>query len=337
MTEKQATIGMRGMRTTVPATEIAGRTIIVSTRWLKIASVRDEELVEGEVISNPGAVVSELKSSKVKADILTFPDAILTGERRYSFPYEWDNVAVVSTLSFTDWWESLPQESRKNARRASKRGVSVRVATFDDAFVSAIKAIYDETPIRQGTRFWHYGKDFETVKMENGTYPERSEFIGAYLQDELIGFIKLVYVERVAKIMQILSKTAQFDKRPMNALLTKAVEVCQEKGMSHLIYSKFTFGNKKASPLAEFKRRNGFKQVDFVRYYVPLTVKGQIALKLKLHRELIEVLPPGLIDFLLKIRSTFTRFLQNPFGRRSARKHQEQGKTSLASVSATEP
>jgi hypothetical protein len=321
----------------VPATEIGGRTMITTGNWLKIASVRDEELVEGEVIPNPRAAVSELKKSQVHADILTFPDLILAPERRYPFPYEWDNVAVVSTISFKEWWEGLPQESRKNARRASKRGVSVRVATFNNAFVDSIKRIYDETPIRQGTRFWHYGKDFETVKMENGTYPERSEFIGAYLQEELIGFMKLVYVDRVAKIMQILSKTSHFDKRPMNALLTKAVEVCQDKGMSHLIYSKFTFGNKKTSPLTEFKRRNGFKQVNFVRYYVPITLKGKFALKLKLHRELIEILPARLIEFLLRIRSLTFRVV--PISQREGPKGKDQQgpKETFGSVGATEP
>jgi hypothetical protein len=83
--------------------------------------------------------------------------------------------------------------------------------------------------------------------------------------------------------------------------------------MSHLVYSKFSFGNKKESPLAEFKRRNGFEQLNFIRYYIPVTVKGKIALTLKLHRGVLGNLPPGLISFLLKWRSRLWRALMIPY------------------------
>ena len=96
------------------------------------------------------------------------------------------------------WWEKLPQEARKNTRRAAKRGVEVKVVPFDDELARGIHKICNETPVRQGRPFWHYGKDFETVKREHATYLERSEFIGAYFENELIGFIKMVYVDRLA-------------------------------------------------------------------------------------------------------------------------------------------
>jgi hypothetical protein len=234
---------------------------------------------------------------------LTFPQRIDEPTPKYRFPMEWDNAAVARTGNFQQWWQKLPQESRKNARRAGKRGVTVEVAAFTDEFVKGIKAIYDESPIRQGMRFWHYGKDPEAVKAENGTYLERSEFIGAYFGDELIGFMKFVYVDKVARIMQILSKTSHFDKRPTNALIAKAVEVCGQKGMDYLVYSKLGFGNKANSQLAEFKRRNGFEEMRFPRYYVPLTWKGRFAIGLKVHRGLLGILPSPAINFLLRVRA----------------------------------
>ena len=90
-------------------------------------------------------------------------------------------------------------------RRATRRGVVVRLAPFDDDLVSGVYRIYNESPGTSGRRFWHFGKDFETVKRGLATYPDRSEFIGAYWNEELIGFIKLVYVDQLATLMHIIS------------------------------------------------------------------------------------------------------------------------------------
>jgi hypothetical protein len=177
------------------------------------------------------------------------------------------------------------------------------VVQFDDGLVEGIKRIYDETPIRQGRRFWHYQKDLETVKRENSSYLDRCDFLGAYFEGELIGFVKMVYVGQVARIMQILSMNAHFDKRPPNALLAKCVELCCEKGMKYFVYGKYVYGNKRNSPITEFKRRTGFEEVRFRRYYVPLTVWGRVALKLRLHHGLQGLLPERVTESLLKIRS----------------------------------
>ena len=130
--------------------------------------------------------------------------------------------------------------------------------------------------MRQSRPFWHYGKDFERIKREHATYIERSEFIGAFFEGELIGFIKMVYVDRLAWIMAILALNSHYDKRPMNALLAKAMEICVQKESGYFVYGNYIYGNKKDSSLVEFKRRNGFERVDFPRYYVPLTLKGKI-------------------------------------------------------------
>ena len=293
--------------TTEQAGQIGGRNVVATGKWLKIAAVQDEELVEGEVVPDAQGFVAQLKQSSLTADVFTFPQNIGEIDRRYDFPFEWDNAAVARTTNYDEWWEKLPQETRKNVRRAAKKGLTVRVVTFDDEFVAGIKAIYDETPIRQGARFPHYQKKLETIRDENGTYRERCEYLGAYHEGQLVGFMRFVYVDRFAKIMQILASVSHTDKRPMNALIAKAMEVCQQKGMTGLVYSRFRFGNKKVTALAEFKRRNGFEEVLFPRYYVPLTLKGRIALKLKLHRGLLGLLPSELLEQLLRVRASVLR------------------------------
>jgi hypothetical protein len=166
-------------------------------------------------------------------------------------------------------------------------------------------------------RFWHFGKDFETVKRESGTYLDRSEFLGAYFNDDLIGFVKLIYVDRVATIIHILSKNAHQDKRPINALLAKAVEVCGQKEISFLIYGKYTYDGNENSPLTEFKRRNGFEEVKYPRYFLPLTLKGKLAIQLGVHNGVKALIPRSVKDLLRNWRSQFYQRRYSELGGKS--------------------
>ena len=114
---------------------------------------------------------------------------------------------MIPIVSFKAWWEDrLPQETRKNVRRAGRRGVTVRTVAFDDDVAQGLKNLYDETPTRQGRPFWHYGKEVAVVKRENQTFSERSEYLGAYYNEELIGFMRMIYVDQTATIMAVISK-----------------------------------------------------------------------------------------------------------------------------------
>jgi hypothetical protein len=269
-----------------------------------MAVVHDENWVAGEVVKDPEAALAQIKEQGLKADYFTFPQRLPDVEPKYKYRMEWDNVAAIPLSAYAEWWEKrIPQESRKNVRRSVKRGVVVRTVPLDDQLIQGITEIYNETPIRQGKPFPKYGQDFQTVKKDVSQILDRSEFICAYYKDELIGFVKLVYLGKVASILSINSKNSHFDKRPTNALMAKTVEVSCEKGMSHLLYGRYDYGNKTSSPLTEFKRRNGFEKIPLPRYYVPLTVKGNVFLKLNLHRGLLNLLPGGLLDFLVKVRA----------------------------------
>lgn len=294
----------RGQSITVPALQVSDRTIIATGKWIRTAAVLDEMAVQGQSVRDPEAFVARLKESELKADLFTFAQQLPEITPKFSYPFAWDNVAAIRITSFQDWWENrLPQESRKNARRAAKRGVVVRVVPFDDELVRGIHKIYNETPMRQGKRFWHFGKDFDTVKRELATYLDRSEFIGAYCNEELIGFLKMVHVNRTGTLFHILSMDQHRDKRAMNALVAKAVELCEERKLSHFIYGQFIYGNKNQSSLAEFKRRNGFEQIDFPRYYIPLTAEGKIFVRLRLYKGIDGLLPEPILQAFLNCRT----------------------------------
>ena len=294
------------MQSQVPEAKTAsGYSIVTRGRWLKIAQIHDEIWLEGQPVSDPKSFVSALQSNRCGADVFTFAQTLPETEKKYSYVAEWDNLAVARTTDFKAWWESLPQESRKNVRRSERRGLTTGPVVFYDALAQGIKRIYDETPIRQGRRFWHYQKDLEAVKKENATYLERSQFVGAHFNGELVGFIKMVFVDRTARIMQIISMNAHADKRPTNALLAKAMEICSQRPVEHLIYGQYIYDNKADSPVTEFKRRNGFSQVLLPRYYIPLTAKGAIALRLKFHRGIKGMLPNALLSALLSARQAY--------------------------------
>jgi hypothetical protein len=304
-------IRVKGKPVKVPALRFNDQKIIVTGKWLRVARIHDEEWLEGEVVKEPAALIQTLKAARVKVDLATFSQKIPDVQAKYDYPFEWDNVAVIPLSTFENWWEKrLPQESRKNVRRAGRRGVSVRSVAFDDELIRGITAIYNEAPLRQGIPFAHYGKGFETVKRETATLLDRSEFIGAFYQNELIGFIKLIYMGELASILHIVSMNSHYDKRPTNALLAKAIEICCQKSKTHLIYGKFTYGNKTNSSLTEFKDRNGFEKVLVPRYFVPLSIKGRIAVKSGLYRGWLGVLPPAVIEVALRLRAwAFQRIL----------------------------
>jgi hypothetical protein len=254
-------------------------------------------------LEDPEEFIGALKKIGLSADLFTFGQMLPDTKPKYSYHLEWDNLAVAPTNDFQAWWTALPQESRKNVRKSQKRGISVKAVDFNDELVRGIKAIYDETPVRQGRRFWHYGKNLETVRKENSSYLDRSQFIGAFYEGKLIGFLKMVYVGPTARIMQILSMNRHMEKHTTNALLATAVECCSKRPVSHLIYGQYVYGNKRSSSVTEFKRRNGFQEVLLPRYYVPLKWKGKFAISTGLHRGIANTLPEPLTNFLLDTRA----------------------------------
>src|SRR5437773_3320711 len=171
------------------------------------------------------------------------------------------------------------------------------MASFDDTFVRGMTSIFNETPIRQVRRFLHYGKDFETIKRQFSRFLFREEIFGAYLAEDLVGFIFLADAGRCAFLGQIISKIACRDLAPNNALLAKAVERCAEKGFQYLVYALWLDDS-----LGEFKRSNGFQRFDVPRYFVPLTPIGKLALKVGLHRGWRETVPKQIRIPLKRLR-----------------------------------
>ncbi|MGA7295716.1 MAG: hypothetical protein WBW85_24530 [Terriglobales bacterium] len=240
--------------------------------------------------------------------MFTFMQRVPETSRKYAYPMEWDNLAVLPVSTFDHWWNhQIKSFPRNRARQAEKKGVLIREVPFDETLVKGIWQIYNETPTRQGRRFPHYGKDMQTVYRDEATYLDSSVFIGAFLGEDLIGFIKLVHDETrtQAGLMNILSMNRHRDKAPTNALIAQAVRSCAERNISYLVYSNFAYGEKQASSLSHFKEINGFGRVDLPRYYVPLTGIGRAAFSLGLHRKLVEQIPEPVAAKIRNLREAW--------------------------------
>jgi len=303
----QTEIRIKGKSILVPSLQIHGRAVITGGKWLKTAVVHDEELLEDETLTDADSFVSQLRLGGLNADIFTFSQRLPHSVPKFSYHMEWDNFAVIPITTYSEWFKNRIESSVQRAiRKAAKNGIEVRQAELDDEFIQGIVKINNDTPVRQGRTFWHFEKSFEEVKHEHLTYADRNIFLGAYLEGELIGYMRMVRIDRVASVIQLLTMTKHYDKRPANALIARAVELCEQKAMSHLMYCNYVYKDPKSS-LTEFKKRSGFEKLLLPRYYIPLTLKGKVALKLGLHRGLGQQIPEPVLKQLLRIRGLWYR------------------------------
>jgi hypothetical protein len=287
-------VRVKGQWVLVPILKVNDDILVATGKWLRIARVRGEEMKERE-IGPPELYLETLRSDKerkLKADIFSFTQKLPSIQPKYSYPMEGESIAAISLVSYKEWWERLPQETRKNVRRSQKRGVTIRVKEFDDELIDGIRAVNA-----------YYKLTSEETRDRYSEFVGRCEFICAYYGEEMVGFLHLVYRGDVAAILNLSAKPSHFDKRPANALMAKAVEICEAHGISHVTYGLYNYGNKRDSSLREFKIRNGFEEILVPRYYVPLTPWGRLCIKLKFHRGLIGNLPPSLISAGLRART----------------------------------
>jgi hypothetical protein len=309
-TDNTIEIRVKGRWVPVPYLEVDGQKLYATGTWLKIAKIRGEEMMEDE-ISNPAACVEELKQNrepKLNADVFTFTQKLPSTQPKYTYPFDWESVAAIRVGNFDEWWASLPQETRKNVRRSAKRGVVVRTSEFDGHLIEGIRGVNDDSPIRQGTPNAYYGRSFDETKKLYGEFTGRCDFICAYCGEELIGFLHLVYRRNVAAVLNLTTKKSHFDKRPANNLIAEAVRICEAKGISYITYGLYNYGNKQDSPLREFKIRCGFEEILVPRYFVPLTLRGAVCVKAKLHRGLIGILPNSAIVAGLRLRGLWYKW-----------------------------
>jgi hypothetical protein len=278
--------------------------IIMNGKIVNIGKIREEWYQD---IEDPDNLLLELKRSKHRPDIFTFWQRLPETEPKFEYHLERESIAALPITSFEEWWKNqVSAKTRNVVKKAEKKGVEIRLTEFDDDFVREMVEIFNEAPTRQGKAFWHYGKDFDTIKREFSRNVYREEIIGAYYEGQLIGFIMLADAGRYCMTTQIISKVAHRDKSPTNALMAKAVQRCAERRVPWLVYAMWV-----ESSLGDFKRHNGFQKVDLPRYYVPLTAKGHLALRLGLYKGWKNLIPGYVRTTLVDLRAKYYTWRAN--------------------------
>jgi hypothetical protein len=282
--------------------DVCGKQVRVQGRFIRHGRLDADKYL---FLADPKPILESLRRSPLRIDLFTFLQRLPETSPKYDYPMEWDNFAAVPISTFQHWWEhQIGNKTRNAARQAGKKGVRVQEVPFGNALVQGIWGIYNESPVRQGKPNVHYGKEVQTVWKEEATYLDYSIFIGAYYQNNLIGFLKLVSDEArtQAGLMNIVSMVQHRDKAPTNALIAQAVRACADRGISYLVYSNFAYGKKQRDSLSDFKEHNGFQRINVPRYYVPLTRIGAAAFRLGLHRRLADHVPESVLAKIREIR-----------------------------------
>lgn len=279
--------------------KVCGKNIKVDGRLLRIGRLDADKYY---FLDDPEPVLQALRTAEQRVDLFTFMQKLPDSAPKFRYPMEVDNFAGLAISTFDHWWtKQIGFKARNKAKQAEKKGVVIREVPLDAQLARGIWEIYNECPIRQGRRFPHYGKSEEVVYREAATYLATSQFIGAFLDEKLIGFIKLVWDESAtqAGLMNIVSLIEHRDKAPTNALVAAAVRFCASRQIPYLVYSNFAYGKKQSDSLSDFKERNAFERMDVPRYFVPLTAFGSMALRLGLHHRLVDRFPE---DWAAKVR-----------------------------------
>ena len=292
----------KGRVAEVECVEIEGQVYAIRRGPVTVVRLHDEWY---EDVRDPARVIEALRErADFRPDVFTFWQRVPDLEPRYPYFVRSELVAGLPVTTYGDWYErQIKKTTRNRIRKSERAGVEIRECAYDDAFVTGMTEIFNETPIRQGRRFWHYGKSVETVRREFSRFLFREELLGAYLGQELIGFAMLGHAGRFADLGQVISRLMHRDKAVNNALVAKAVDVCAQRRIPYLLYGPW-----EGDSLGNFKQNCGFQRLKVPRYVVALSSKGRLALRVGAYGDFMGLIPMGVRMMLKRLRREWYRF-----------------------------
>ena len=218
----------------------------------------------------------------VKADLFSFWNRDWIQPRTYDYPSVEDNVCLLSISAHREWFRQIKRKTRNMIRKSQKSDCTVASLAFNRDSYERILQIFQETPTRQGRPFPnYYMTSWRHVAEKLMPWQATSQLIGLFLKDTLIGFTALVFVDGYILISHFLSYQQHYDKAPNNRLMSAIVQTAEAKGIHTIVYGKMASGN---TGLNRFRRHHGFRRFRVPRYYVAMSGKGRVIMKIGINR-----------------------------------------------------
>ena len=164
---------VKGQPARIRCVELLGQTFVIEGGALTRVSLEDEWFED--IDDSAGASVAACSRARQHPTCSPSGSACRTSEPGTTSIPEWEEIAVLPIQSYEHWWKNqIKSRVRNQIRKAEKDGLMVKEVAYDDEFVKGMTAIFNESPVRQGRPFWHYGKSFETVKRSFALRPSRA-------------------------------------------------------------------------------------------------------------------------------------------------------------------
>ena len=107
---------------------LEGRKVLLRGRLCRVAEVEGEGY---KFLSDPTAALAALRDARC-ADVFTFLQPLPETSPIYSYPFESDNLAVLTISTFDQWWsQQLGFKARNKAKQAEKKGLVIKEVPLD--------------------------------------------------------------------------------------------------------------------------------------------------------------------------------------------------------------
>src|SRR5215472_6440304 len=110
--------------------QLCGKEALIEGKLIRIARLDAEGY---QFLEDPVAAMGGIQKLRARIDLFTFIQRLSDTSRRYDYPLEWDNMAVLPVSTFDHWiTHQIDFKVRNKVRKAEKKGVVVREVSYDD-------------------------------------------------------------------------------------------------------------------------------------------------------------------------------------------------------------
>src|ERR1700756_3569818 len=90
---------------------VYGKDIVICGRLIRIAHIDGDKYNFPE---DPEGLIDSLRKCETRIDLFTFLQKLPDTTPKYTYPMEWDNLAVLPVSSFDHWWNQQIRSFPRN-------------------------------------------------------------------------------------------------------------------------------------------------------------------------------------------------------------------------------